>query len=144
MIRGLEFEVPNKRFAVLYLILKDIGIENYFWFLVQEDVIDNFFVKDIYLGSEFEKIINDDTCYAVFINLQAYMRKDDFVVINNYDDYLKSKCELVLFINDNSYIDIYAKDNTVINIIKKNAEINKFKNIRYITDENDTRDKFEA
>ncbi len=41
MVRELKFEVPNKRFPVLHLILKDIGIENYFWFIVQEDVIDN-------------------------------------------------------------------------------------------------------
>lgn len=143
MIRGLEFEVPNKRFAVLHLILKDIGVENYFWVLVQEDVIDNFFLKDIYRGEEFEKIINDDTCYAVFINLQAYLKKDDFVVINNYDDYLKSNCELVLFINDNSYISIYVKDRFILETIKKNAEINVFRNIRFITDENDTRTKFE-
>ncbi len=121
----------------MHIILRNIDIRKYFWFLVQEDVIDDFFKSDRYQGIEFEDIINDETCYAIFLNLQAFPNQMDFTEIKNYEDFLKSKCELVLFINDNSYIDIYAKDNAMIEIVKKNAQENDFKNIRYITDEND-------
>ncbi len=146
MIRGVCFEVPNKRFPVIYIILKNIDIKKYFWILIEDDVYDEIFngllKNDRYQGVEFEKIIKNENCYAVFLNLQAYLNENDFIEIKNYDDYLKSKCELVLFIDDNIYVDIYAKDKDVIEIIKKNAENNKFKNIKYITDENDTRKNF--
>ena len=38
MLRGIRFEVPHERFAVLYLILNGININKYFWILVEEDV----------------------------------------------------------------------------------------------------------
>ncbi len=70
------------------------------------------------------------------------MREDDFCEIDTYADFLCSKCEFIIFIVDGIFADIYAKDQTIIEIIKKNAEENKFENIRYITDENDIRTEF--
>lgn len=140
MIRGISFMVPNKRSPVLYLITKNIDVKKFFWVLIADDVhkrSGGYFLKDRYPGSEFERIIKDEDCYAVFIYLQAYRKEDEIVDIYNYEEFLKSKCELLLFIDDNIYIDIYAKDIKLIEKIKKNAEINDFKNINYITDEND-------
>ncbi len=73
------------------------------------------------------------------MNLQAFRDEKDFTIIKNYEDFIKSKCEFIFFIDDNSYIDIYAKDIEIIEIVKSNAELNKFKNIEYITKENDMR-----
>ncbi len=137
MIKGLSFQVPNEISAVIYYILKGIEIRKYFWFVAQEDVIDDFFKKDRYHGEEFEEVINDESCYAVFLNLQAYHSEEDVTEINTYEDYLKSKCEFVLFIDDKIYISFYAKGRAIIEKIKEQAEYNGFKNIKYITDEND-------
>lgn len=137
MIRGIRFEVPHERFAVLHLITNDINIKKYFWILVEEDVHrewENYFKKDRYSGSEFEFAIKDENCYAVLLNLQAYMNKKDFTKIRSYNDF-----ELIIFINDNTRVDIYAKDLGLIEIIKSNAEQNKFEDIKYITEENDRR-----
>lgn len=142
MIRGISFEVPNKRFPIIYLITKNIDIKKYYWFLVKGDVYKNnesFFDKDKYSGNELEKIINNENCYVVFLNLQAYKYMEDFMTINNYNEFLKSKCELIIFFNDSSYVDVYTKDIEIIETIKNNAEYNKFKNIKYITKENDPR-----
>lgn len=139
MIRGIRFEVPNKRYPIIYIVLKNIEISKYSWFIVEEDVIDDFFKSKQYPGAEFEDIINDETCYAIFLNLQAYESENDFVEIKSYNDFLKSKCELIFLIDDNIYIAIYTKDKNKIEKIRQNAEKNNFKNIEYITDENDRR-----
>ena len=114
--------VPNKRSPVLYLITKNIDVKKFFWVLIADDVhkrSGGYFLKDRYPGSEFERIIKDEDCYAVFIYLQAYRKEDEIVDIYNYEEFLKSKCELLLFIDDNIYIDIYAKDIKLIEKIKK-------------------------
>lgn len=142
MIRGIRFEVPHKRFPVLYLITKGINTNKYFWILVEEDVHrdwENYFDKDRYSGNEFEYVIRDENCYAVLLNLQAYINEKDFTNIRSYYDFVNSKCELIIFINDNTRVDIYAKDMGLIEIIKRNAEQNKFEDIKYITEENDQR-----
>jgi hypothetical protein len=142
MIRGICFEVPHDRFPVLYLITKGINVGKYFWILVEDDVLrdwENYFEKDRYPGSEFEDVIKDKNCYAVSINLQAYINESDFANIRSYNDFVNSKCELIIFINDNTRVDIYAKDLGQIEIIKRNAEQNRFEDIMYITEENDQR-----
>lgn len=142
MIRGIRFEVPHKRFPVIYMIIKGIDIEKYFWILVEEDVHrdwENYFDRDRYPGSKFEEVISDENCYAVLINLQAYIDLNDFIKIKSYYEFVNSKCELIIFINDNTRVDIYAKDAVLIEIIKRNAEENKFEDIKYITEESDRR-----
>ncbi len=142
MIRGLSFEVPNDRFPLLYLITRGIDITKYYWILVEEDVHkdnDSYFEKDRYSGSEFELVIREDNCYVVLLNLQAYCAESDFVRPKNYSEFLTGKCQLIVFVNDCCYVDIYAKDMEIIERIKHNAQNNEFKNIEYITEENDPR-----
>lgn len=144
MIRGIRFEVPHKRFPVLYLITKNVDIKKYFWILVEEDVHkdwDNYFEKEKYSGSEFENAIKDENCYVVLINLQAYKNESDFTKIKSYSDFVNSKCELIIFFNDNVHVDIYAKDIGLIDIIKNNAQDNKFEHIGYIAEETDRRSR---
>lgn len=62
-----------------------------------------------------------------------------FIELNTYEDFLKSDCEIIILITDSVFVDIYAKDEMVINKIKYNAEQCDFKDIAYITDENDYR-----
>ncbi len=95
MIRGISFEVPNDRFPVIYMVLENTEIRKYYWYIVEEDVIDNFFKSNKYAGAEFEVVINDETCYAIFLNLQAYNSESDFIKIRSYTDFLESKCELI-------------------------------------------------
>ena len=69
--------------------------------------------------------------------MQAYSNKKDIRRIINYDDFLESKCELIILIDDNKYIDIYTKDKELIEIFNITAKENGFKNIECITKEND-------
>ena len=137
MTRGVKFEVPNDRYPVFNLILQGIDIKKFFWFLAWEDVIDNYFEKDRYTGSEFEQVIQDANCYAVSVNLQAFPNEDDISAIHSYQDFLNSKCEILFLIDDNSYIYVYIKDPKALNTLRETAIARQYEHIEYITDEND-------
>ena len=143
MIRGIKFEVPNQWFPVFSFVLGNIDIKKYFWFLAGEDVIGNrgysgYFGKYRYPGSEFEQAIQNEDCYAVSVNLQAFPKEDDISEIHSYQDFENSKCEILFLIDDNSYIYMYIKDPEVLNIIRDTAIANQYENIDYITDENNS------
>lgn len=146
MIRGLSFEMPNEYGSHLNTILYGISMDKYIWSISEDDAFidsDNFlFDFGVLNGESFGKIIALPSYYVLFANIQAYRRESDFYEIDTYSDFLRSKCELIIFIVDAVFADIYAKEQTIIEKIKKNAEQNKFENIRYITDENDIRTEF--
>ncbi len=146
MIRGLSFEMPNGHDSYLNTILSGILLEKYTWMISEDDAfvdLENYlFNSDVFTGEAFIEIIATPSYYVLFANIQAYRSEDDFYEIETYADFLHSKCELIIFIVDAVFADIYAKDQIIIERIKKNAEENKFENIRYITDENDIRTEF--
>lgn len=141
MIRGLTFEGPNKWYPAIKIITENIDLKKYYWFVADEDVVDGQIETGIYIGSKFEKVIDGDY-YAISIYLQAYIIEDEYRAYKNFDDYLKSKCELIFMIDDNCYFYILAKDTEIIETIKRNAENNAFHNIQYITDENERLDRY--
>lgn len=61
--------------------------------------------------------------------------------IHTYNDFLKSDCEILMLINDTDYFDLYLKDEELIYVIYNHLKSHCFKNINYITDENDCRKK---
>lgn len=147
MIIGISFEVPNKWYPVIDLILKDINIKKYFWILTSDDVVGNngsngYFEKDRYPGNEFEQAIKEENCYAISMTLQAYLQEDDITKIDNYQDFVESKCEFILLIDDNSYISVFSKDPEVVDTIYKSAVFNGFENIELITAENELLKRF--
>jgi hypothetical protein len=146
MIRGLSFEVPNKWYPVIYLIMKEINIRKYFWFLAYEDVygheFKDYFEKGRYPGSEFEQVIKEEECYAVFLNLQAYLKEEEIVKIDNYQGFLESKCKFIILIDDNSYVSIFSKDPEILDTIHQSAILNGFEKIEQITDKNEILKRF--
>ncbi|MGK0465801.1 DUF2691 family protein [Clostridium sp.] len=100
------------------------------------------FLSDVLNGQDFRKTISFPSYYAVFVNLQAYPIGSKVTELNSYEDFLKSNCEIAMFICDNIFVDIYIKDKMIINKIKYTAEQCNFKEIDYITDENDCNKEF--
>lgn len=146
MIRGLRFEMPGEYGSYLNTILYGLPLDKYVWSISEDDAfIDsdhNLFDTNVLSGEEFGKIIALPSYFVFFANLQAYRSEDDLYEIGTYADFLSSNCELIVFIVDAGFVDIYAKDAAVIELIKRNAERNEFEKIRYITDENDFRTEF--
>ncbi len=150
MIRGIQFQIQNGFEKIFKFIFTDIDVNKYNWINIESDdqvfnLNDNnfLFTQLTYTGNEFKKIISKNNYYAVFVNLQAFSSKC-FNAITTYGEFINSDCEIILLITDSIFVDIYAKDFKIIEVIKKNAYKNGFSNIRYITDENDTRTKITA
>lgn len=151
MIRGICFCVPNGCPKLFEKILEDIDVVKYNWenienenqvFLFNKNN-DFLFTKSFYTGHEFKKLISFNEYYSIFVHLQAYFTNEP-EKINNYYDFIISKCQIVILLTDSIFVEIYCKDFTIIQKLKQNAIKNLFKDIRYITDENDNRNKFFA
>ena len=57
----------------------------------------------------------------MFANIQIYRKQDEVEDIQIYQDFMNSKCQLALFITDNEFVDIYAKNEEWLNTIYQNA-----------------------
>ena len=93
-----------------------------------------------YDGSEFYERIKQEH-FVIFPKLQAYFPHDEHDEILSYDDFQKSKCQLLLLIHDCCYVDIYIKDQSMIEELYQYVVNSGCQNVRYINDDNDTRTK---
>jgi len=145
---GIRFKIPNNFNNYLHEILKNIKSEGYLWSIEEDEVLtkesSEFFNQNLYNDSMFKEIIKNKS-YIIFVNIQLI--KDDSkkeYQINNYDDFLKSNCELILFITDSEFVDIYSKNENYIKTINQNAIVNDFQEIKILYKNDIIRDEFSA
>lgn len=145
MVRGIEFEILQKTTDTLWKILKCIKIENYKWHIIdsQEEVWNEEQKKDFFdckeiCGNDFVNKIKTNH-YVVFLKLQAYFTDGVFYDVQTYDEFIKDDCQILLLINDCDFVEIYCKDENISNAIYNHVISNGFKNVKYITNDNDNR-----
>ena len=150
MTRGVSFDIPQITGNSLWQILNCLDVEKYCWYNIdsQNEVWESphgelFFKKEFYDGEEFLKCIALDH-YIIFLKLQAYFDNSNFFDIHTYEEFQKSDCQLLLLINDCEYVEIYAKDQAVIEAIYENALKNNFTKVKYTTESNDGRTKMDV
>ncbi|MDQ2085735.1 DUF2691 family protein [Herbivorax sp. ANBcel31] len=148
--RGIRFQAPLHKLIQLQDVLGAIEIEKFNWHLnnieihesnikINNDVwdIEQPLVIDGYnLKCKFECVKH----LAIFGEFIAFLPDDVPCEINTYNEFLKSKAEIVFLVVDSSYYDIYCKDICLIEKIYVFAQSYGFKEIEYI-DENDPRYK---
>ena len=93
-------------------------------------------------GGTFLKIILEESYTVIFANIKAYVYPIKYSSIENYDEFVKSECQLVILCTDVFYYEIYAKNIFMIEVLNNNAKENNFYDVEYITDENDGRTSF--
>lgn len=148
---GLKFEIKNEYDTILYKVLYNIDCSQYKWKIVEEEVLThntnndnhNFFIKDKYTNDEFKKLIKK-IHYPIFLNLQMFKINSKIKSIENYNQYLNSDCELIIFILDNEFVEIYAKEQKMLEKIYDNALKFDFKNIEFINNRNEVKKIFSA
>lgn len=148
MKRGISFIICQKEDHILWKILSSINIEKYNWFNIEnqnesylcEDELgeEPFLGNTIYNGHDFAKRIIKDH-YIIFLKLEAYEGKTNSFNIHSYEEFQKSSCQLLLLINDCTFVEIYAKDQIIMDTIYKNAQKYGFTEVEYIYDNNDER-----
>ncbi len=145
---GISFKISNKYDIILYKILENIKLENQYICKIKEEEVlgesgDCFFNGTIYKWGDFETVIKNKKHYPIFLNLQIYCNSNDSQKISNYKEFLDSDCQLILFITDNEYVEVYAKNLDNLDLINKNAIKYNFKDIKFI-DEKRIRKEFTA
>lgn len=149
MRRGVTFKIPQKKDNVLYKILNCINVQMYVWYNIENqneswsctcDSKERYFLeKNCYDGEVFFQEILEDY-YVIALKLQAYLKsKEDFFEIHTYEEFQNSTCQILLLIYDCEFVEIYAKEQSVISAMYDNARKNNFMEIEYITDVNDGR-----
>lgn len=152
MKRGISFESPNEYGTILGEVLKPIDTTVLKWrigngesYIVDDELDEALFSEDkkAIEGTELKKLLENNKYYIVSADLQAYP-KGEFSEIETYDDFIESQCELVLLVVDSCYFTIYCRNKETIELLYKNATDCGFEDIKYITDENDTRTRLSA
>ena len=146
---GIRFKIKNEYDNIFYKIFKNIKFENYRWDIVEGEIYNldgkNYLDKESYSNREFKKLVEYGTYYPVFANIQIYQAQDEREDIQTYEDFIRSKCQLILLITDNEFVDIYTKNKTWLNTIYQNAINNDFVDIQYIEErKNSIRHEFSA
>jgi len=140
---GIEFELNVGYKTIIYDLLKNINGKIYN--VVEQEIIYQDcerYVPNILNKDDFNKYFNYiENYYVIFANIQIFDTQKDITNINNYADFIKSKCKLVLLVADAQYFEIYFNDEELKKTILKNVkELNIKYNVK--TKENDGRTNF--
>lgn len=127
-MKGIEFLVENKACNILYQILQNNCTVNCIWTIeendsfVRTDDVNYFpeiFPSNVCSNKLFFESLNQN-CYICFINIQLYENEEDIVSIDSKDDFLNSKCQLILLITDNVFVDLFCKNERLLEEIEEN------------------------
>ncbi len=145
--RGIRFKIPNTYGRFLADMLSPIDFTSYSWFVGGEE---SYRVKDGDLdhplfpeetemdGETFSHLIHQDEHYLIFVNLKAFS-KGPVKDIETYEVFRESHCELALLIVDSTFVDIYCKDEPLLESLYQHALACGYVYVFYMTDANDTR-----
>ncbi len=149
MIRGISFQVPQGVIDTLWQIFQPLNVTEYQWYnderqyeVFPDEQNEELFETDYYSGVDFLTRIQRKHL-ILFLKLQAYFPGGTFFDIKTYDEFLNSDCQILFLIYDCEWVEIYIKDKSVTDLLYKNAIDKGFKDILYITDENDRRTRME-
>ena len=149
MIRGITFEVPNKRGYILKEILGPIDVLAFNWLVEDEEayyVVDGELGEPLFShkilnleGQLLQKKIEEKMSYVIFADLKAFPKGSVPAELETYEDFQKNDCELVLLIVDCTFVTIYCENNVLSETLFHHATRKGYTEVAYITDENDRR-----
>ena len=113
MVRGIRFKLPIKHNSSIYKILKGVNFELYIWEIKHDNVFKSnkeFLFKDkLYDGKNFRETISYPYYKTIFVAIQAFPIGMSCSKINDYSDFTRSNCELILLIENGILAYIYEK-----------------------------------
>jgi len=147
---GVSFILPNEYGTSLATIFKYIPVHEYCWNFTggetlffnekENKLYDDFFKIKLYTGNEFQSIINQGNYYIIHARILASTCNEDYGKdnISTYNDFLNSKYEIILLCSD-CFVDLYAKDEELINKIAINCKETFQSTVDFITITNNPR-----
>lgn len=130
MYKALVFQLPNKYNDYLSKIFYNINVKMYIWNICSYEIVrfdnkhnengDSFFKHEILNGHEFGDAIKQYNYYIVSLDIKAYKDKKYITYIYNYEEFCQNSCEFVLFFDDGEFVELYCKDNFLLEMVQKN------------------------
>ena len=144
MIIGVEFESNNLDSGILKQIFKDFDVTKYTWKVFNEQAWDedlnNLFENRLYNADEFISTINKPTDLIMLISIYAF--DGSTKEINSFEDYINSNCQIMFYVVDCNYLDIYCKREEDLHFFYNKAKELKADKVNYITEDNFCRNGF--
>lgn len=142
-MRGIKFQIRNVYGKQLADLLVDIAAPTWVWsidpvesYKVENDALaDPLFSETVMEGPEFLEHIDTHVHYLIFADLKAFPVRTNIVEVKNYEDFMRSDCQLAFLLIDSVYTHILAKDEEVIRKLGERARSKGFTEIEYLTDE---------
>ena len=135
---GIKFRIPNKYNTFLGKLLENTFFDNEYWNIIGSEVYkedgNNLFEKEINYSNEVKNIITSENYYVIFVTMQLYDDKNEITDIKGYNDYLNSNCKLLMTIVDNEFVNIFSKQEELLEKIKSNVQKYNFRSFKYIND----------
>lgn len=146
MKRGVFFELSNEYGKYLFDILQSIPLESYNWHIGYEEILMVDRVNETLFedyeeieGDELRRIIDSNTYYAIFAELKAFPKTSTITEIDTYEDFVSSDCEVIVLLVDCVYVEMYIKNQEVLETMYKHAKQMNYTRVEYIDDKNDGR-----
>jgi len=146
-IRGLTFEIPNGYGKYLFEILSDLELNGLNWrigggesYIIENNTLGEPLFPSLCTvnGETLSELISKEEYYLIFVDLKAFANKLDVKEIATYQEFVESECQFVLLVVDSSYVTIYSKKQYIIKQLFSMGVNAGYKNVKYITDENDS------
>lgn len=144
MYRGIEFELVHSYPNILKFLFYDFDATKYIWDIFNEQAWDKkyneLFESRVYSSSEFKNALQKPAFSIMLLQIYAFNGKVN--IIESYEDYLLSECQIMFFIIDCDFIDIYCKNEKDLKFFYHKAEKLNTKKLIYLTEKNDLRTEF--
>ncbi len=137
LIRGVSFEESNAENVFLNLhALMDIS--RYNWYIDDVDLNYFCFPSGKYSGKEFKDAL-DRVSALSFARIRRYPAGVPVDCIDEYEDYVKSDCDILILFYDGGFFEIYEKEGRMISKTMDFCLNCRFENVKFLYDSDDAR-----
>jgi hypothetical protein len=138
---GVRFEISNEYGKFISDVLQPFNYIQYKWQINNDEIYvihdgkfthEWLFTENLIYEFEFFNLVNDNIYYMIFSTLKAFPKEETPIKIDTYEEFVKSKCELIMMVADSSYVELHCKDISLIDKLYNNAKTKGYENIKYI------------
>lgn len=143
MIRGIELSIKRAN-SLLGAILQHPHFSNMVAVSSEYEVIadeNNYTIPSPIIAGNLAKIIASKNPLIIFLNLKLLPQGNPVEIVSNYEEFACSAYSLICLITDVQYVEIYAKDITVLDEILRITQHLRISDIQ-LKDESDCRNSF--
>lgn len=141
-IRGFELTLKQSNYLHLTQLFAQIDLSDYCF-----QTVDAMIYRDAQCIPDGEEFVNAllerraemGNAWILQLVLQVFPKNEAITPIDSYEDFVKSKCKMVLLTCDVTYVEVYVKDPVWLSQLLNNAKQFPAEYLEIKTDENDAR-----